>query len=63
MNQDRETRIRALLEQWRKMTEPGSYGVGGGLDINVGRAATMASMLAYKTCADQWEQVLTEESQ
>ena len=50
-----------MIERWRKMTEPGAYGVAAGLDMNVGRAATMASMLAYKACADQFEKVLNEE--
>lgn len=61
MKQDRETRLRALIEQWRKMTQEGAYGVAAGLDINLGRAATIASIHAFKTCADQLEQVLDQE--
>lgn len=54
---ERDEKLRALIKQWRKMTEPGSYGVAGGIDINVGRAATIASMNAYKKCADQLEKI------
>jgi len=58
---EREAKLRELLNWWRKMAEPGSYAIAAGLDLNVGRAGVIASTSAYKTCADQLEKILNEE--